>query len=538
MGRLIKGVNDLATVNPELAKEWHPTKNGYLRPEDVSAWDERKVWWMLPYDVPEDYPVEHLRGKHFDFEWESMVFTRHSKGAICPYLSKPAKGVWQGFNDLATVNPELAAQWHPTKNGDLTPFDVLAGNNQKAWWYLPYDVPEDYPVEHLRGKHYDFEWQASPNSRCRRGLGCPFLSGKAIWKGFNDLATVNPGLAKEWHPTKNGSLRPEDVTSNHHNKVWWYLPYDDSRTGKHFNFEWQATVLNRNYRGDGCPYLNISPAVWKGFNDLATVNPELAAEWHPTKNGDLTPSDVTGSCGKRVWWLLPYDVPEDYPIEHLRGKHFDFEWKIQIRNRNNGTGCPYLTNSAVWKGFNDLATVNPAVAAEWHPTKNGDLTASDVTYGSAKKVWWQVEHVDVKTGKHRVFEWKASISDRSKGHGCPYLANYKGELYVEQFLKQAGVEFEIHKRFDDLRGTRNGQLSYDFAISDDRCELILIEYNGVQHYKAIDYFGGDSKFKIQKQHDKLKREYAKKQGYKLITIKYTYDTYESVAEYLDEMLAA
>ena len=149
-----------------------------------------------------------------------------------------------------------------------------------------------------------------------------------------------------------------------------------------------------------------------------------------------------------------------------------------------------------------------------------------------------MEHVDVKTGKHRVFEWKASISDRSKGHGCPYLANYKGELYVEQFLKQAGVEFEIHKRFDDLRGTRNGQLSYDFAISDDRCELILIEYNGVQHYKAIDYFGGDSKFKIQKQHDKLKREYAKKQGYKLITIKYTYDTYESVAEYLDEMLAA
>lgn len=87
MGRLIKGVNDLATINPELAKEWHPTKNGDLRLEDVSAWDKRKVWWLLPYDVPEDYPVEHFRGKHFDFEWESSISIRHRKSAICPYLS-------------------------------------------------------------------------------------------------------------------------------------------------------------------------------------------------------------------------------------------------------------------------------------------------------------------------------------------------------------------------------------------------------------------------------------------------------------------
>ena len=457
MRRLMKGVNDLATVNPELAKEWHPTKNGDLRPEDVSAWDERKVWWMLPYDVPEDYPVENLRGKHFDFEWESSISIRHRKRAICPYLSKPAKGVWQGFNDLATVNPELAAQWHPTKNGDLRPEGVLAGCAKRVWWYLSYDVPMNYPIQHLRGKHFDFEWKTSISSRYRYNLGCPFLNGKALWTGFNDLATKNPELAKEWHPTKNGSLTPYDVTEN-------------SR--------------------------------------------------------------------KRVWWLLPYDVPDDYPVEHLRGKHFDFEWETQVRNRSNGAGCPFLSGHAVWKGFNDLATVNPELAREWHPTRNGDLTADSVTCSSFKKVWWQVEHYNAVTGKHHIFEWEAVISERSKGCGCPYLANYKGELYVEQFLKQAGVEFETHKRFADLRGTRNGQLSYDFAIRDDSYGYVFIEYNGIQHYESIDYFGGDSKLKKQKQHDKLKRDYAKKHGYKLITIKYTYDTYESVAEYLDKMLVA
>lgn len=85
-------------------------------------------------------------------------------------------------------------------------------------------------------------------------------------------------------------------------------------------------------------------------------------------------------------------------------------------------------------------------------------------------------------------------------------------------------------------GIGDGQLSYDFSISDEKHKYILIEYNGIQHYEANDYFGGEEQFKKQKEHDKRKRDYAKKHGYKLITIKYTYDTYESVEEYLDNEL--
>ena len=112
---------------------------------------------------------------------------------------------------LAETHPELAKQWHPTKNGDLKLEDVTAGSNKKVWWFLSYDVPEDYPVEHLRGKHFDFEWECIIQSRTRKGTGCPFLSNYAVLKGFNDLLTVRPDLAKEWHPTKNGSLTPRDV---------------------------------------------------------------------------------------------------------------------------------------------------------------------------------------------------------------------------------------------------------------------------------------------------------------------------------------
>ena len=241
----------LAEARPDLAKEWNYEKNGDLKPKDVSCGSNKKVWWKLPYDVPDDYPVEHLRGKHFDFEWESTIAHRNN-GRDCPYLN--GKAVWPGFNDIATINPELAAQWHPVKNGNLKPTKVTIGSKKKVWWILPYDVPDDYPIEHLRGKHFDFEWKASANERNYNG--CPYFSGKATWEGFNDLQTVNPTLAKEWHPTKNRGLKSTQVTVNSNRKVWWLLSYEDHKTGKYFNFEWQATVYSRN-QGVGCPYLTI-----------------------------------------------------------------------------------------------------------------------------------------------------------------------------------------------------------------------------------------------------------------------------------------
>ena len=531
------GFNDLATINPELAAQWHPTKNGDLKPTQVTANSGLKVWWSLPYDIPLDYPIEPLRGKHFKFEWEASIDNRN-KHQSCPYLI--GKAVWPGFNDLATTNPELAAQWHPIKNGDLKPTQVTANSGYKVWWLLHYDIPNDYFIESLKGKHFDFEWESTIANRSS-GFGCPFLSGRAIWPGFNDLATTNPELAAQWHPTKNGDLKPTQVTANTHKKVWWLLPYDvpidypvEYLRDKHFDFEWQATIYNRN-NGTDCPYLTGN-AIWPGFNDLATTNPELAAQWHTTKNGDLKPAQATVSTDKKVWWLLSYDVPIDYPVEYLRGKHFDFEWKASINSRNRGTGCPYLAGKAVWPGFNDLATTNPELAAQWHPTKNGDLRPTQVTANSNRKVWWLYPYDDPNTGKHSVFEWQATVYNRNNGTDCPYLTMYKGEEYIKQYLQENNTVYYAQQKFSNLFGINNGKLSYDFAIPDVKSRFILIEYNGIQHYESDEFFGGEEQFKKQQEHDRRKREYAKQHGYKLITIKYTHDTYEKVAEYLDKHL--
>ena len=519
----------LAEARPDLAKEWNYEKNGDLKPEDVSCGCNKKVWWKLPYDVPDDYPVEHLRGKHFEFEWEASINNR-TRGAGCPYFYGR---VWKGFNDLQTVNPELARQWHPTKNGNLTPTQIAAKSNKKVWWLFPYDDPNT-------GKHFEFEWQAIISSR-NAGLGCPFISGKAVWEGFNDLQTVNSELARQWHPTKNGDLKPTQVTANSSKMAWWILSYDvpldypvKHLRDKHFDFEWQAKIQSRN-NDRGCPYLSRQ-AVWEGFNDLQTVNPELARQWHPTKNGDLKPTQVTANSNKMAWWILSYDVPLNYPVKHLRDKHFDFEWQANIENRNNDSGCPYLNGRAVWEGFNDLQTVNQELAAQWHPTKNGNLKPTQVPTGSGRKIWWLLPYDDPKIEKCFNLEWLATINHRNNGSGCPYLIIYKGEEYIKQYLQKNNIVFNAQQKFSDLLGTGDGQLSYDFSIPNEKYGYVLIEYNGIQHYEANDYFGGEEKFKIQKEHDKRKRDYAKKHGYKLITVKYTYDTYESVEEYLNNEL--
>lgn len=120
-----------------------------------------------------------------------------------------------------------------------------------------------------------------------------------------------------------------------------------------------------------------APRSRKGRN-LSIARPDLAEYWHPTKNGDLTPEDVTVGSNKKVWWRHWH--------EGTRTWH---EWEESIRHRAEARRpCPYCANKRVLLGYNDLATTYPEIARRWHPTKNGNLTPRDVLEGSNKRVWW------------------------------------------------------------------------------------------------------------------------------------------------------
>ena len=169
----------------------------------------------------------------------------------------------------------------------------------------------------------------------------------------NSLASKYPEIAKQWNFEKNLSLKPEMIMPNSNKKIWWKCEN---------GHEWQAVVSSRTSGGLGCPYC-AGQKVLSGYNDLCTTNPEIASEWHPTKNGDLLPSMVSAGAGQKVWWICPV-CNKDY--------------QTAIYHRSNGKGCPYCSSKIIESGVNDLASHNPTLAAEWNLERNGDLTPSMV----------------------------------------------------------------------------------------------------------------------------------------------------------------
>lgn len=273
---------------------------------------------------------------------------------------------------------KLLNEWHYERNLPLRPEDVSYGSNRIVWWKCS---------NHL----CNHEWQTHINSRSIRGDGCPVCAGKKVKVGFNDLATLRPDLAAEWHPTKNGELTPYKVTLQSNKKVWWI---------DKLGHEWPAVISHMTGRNDRCPFC-INKKVSQGFNDLLTLRPDIAKEWNYEKNGDLRPENVMPGSNKKVWWKCSNPDCGD-------------EWEAQISRRcSRGSGCPVCDGKKVKVGFNDFATAFPLIADEWHSTKNGGLTPSDVTKSSNKRVWW-------KCGNPLCgHEWKTTVYHRSKGQGCP-----------------------------------------------------------------------------------------------------------------------
>ncbi len=213
--------------------------------------------------------------------------------------------------------PEIAAEWHPTKNAPLTAKEVTYGSNKIVWWQCQ--------------KVKNHIYQSSITSRTRkRSQGCSYCAGKKV-SSERSLATLFPEIAKEWHPTKNESLTPNDVTFASSKKVWWqclnqidhiYEAKISHRTRKENPTVCKVCALNKRS-------LKKSPPE----KSLATLFPEIAKEWHPTKNESLTPNDVTSASHRKVWWQC---------------KRFkDHVWDATVANRTRGeTGCRFCSNQS------------------------------------------------------------------------------------------------------------------------------------------------------------------------------------------------
>ena len=514
--------------NAELMVEWDFEKNTELGldPLHIGVGSHMKAWWKCS--------AGH--------SWYAMVSNRTDHDRACPYCAHQLP--IQGETDLATLFPDLAKQWHPLKN-NCSPSEVMKKKKKKAWWICS----------------EGHEWEAEIKSRTT-GVGCPYCCGKRVLKGFNDLATVNPDLAAEWHPTKNGDLTPEDVTDASGKKVWWLC-----KNGH----DYEMAVYNRK-RGSGCPKCSDAlrtsfpeqaifyyikqefPDAVNGYKDifdssmeldifipslkagieydgrvfhsstsnqlrdgrkyaickehgivliriremmrytpltlcdhkieipnasdkylnwainnlcyhlgrivlpdvrrdrkliqqyldkrnysLAEEYPEIAEEWDYDKNDPLIPENFAPHSNDKVGWIC---------------KKCGYKWNAAIgdRTRPDSTGCPACARKRMTqkntatriRKKGSFAECYPELLTEWDYDKNTDLSPYEISPGSGKKAWWKC--------KTCAFEWYGSISHRVQGRGCPYC-NHRIVIAGKNDL--ATLQPELIKEWDYSKNTLN-----------------------------------------------------------------------------------
>lgn len=376
--KALAGYNDLATVNPQLAKEWNYEKNGDLKPSDVLPGSQKMVWWKCP------------KGH----EWEKQVKDRNS-GLNCPYCSN--KRVLKGYNDLATTNPELLKEWDYEKNA-ISPYEITAGSEKMIWWIC--DSGHSY-------QSYLFNR--------KRGVGCPYCDGKKVLVGYNDLATTNPKLAEEWDYEKNGNLKPTDVTAGSHKKVYWKC------NNKH---EWEAGIKERN-KGQNCPYCS-NKKVLIGYNDLYTYcikkHMEYIIEEFDVEKNKFTMEEVIPGSGKAAWWKCPNGHSYKSAIE-----------RRVIRNQ----ACPICSHNILKKGYNDLATTHPEIAKEWDYERNKEKPDEVMAGSNIKKYWFICP---------KGHSYKTTVLGRKRGTDCPQcnIENHTSfpERAIFYYMKQYIGEVE------------------------------------------------------------------------------------------------
>ena len=505
---VVTDANRLPHVRPDLVAGWHPTKNKPLFPKDVSFGSGQTVWWKCSKHKIAfgQRIIERSRGR---LGCRLCVSERRGDAR-----SKPKAG-----ESFAERFPNLAVEWHPTKNSPRTPSNVKHGSGFQAWWICS-ECHAEYKIQVAMRKQHG----CPKCGIAKRGIA------RSIPKKGKSLADLHPDVANVWHPTKNGNLLPSAVRIFSNKKVWWQC-----RRGH----EWEASVTNRT-KGRGCPYCttkisrlqlrlytelmylfpdaklrhhiegiecdvflpSLSAAIevdgfyWhkkqarkdraknqqlqkrkiktirvrqpglpkigrhdvlqhpnetelkicqrtvkaiqasnlihrKDLHDverylastklqndalflklnnilpnplpgtsLAELKPAIAQEWHPSRNGILTPADVTLRSNLKCWWKC------------VKGE--DHEWQTSINERSSGRGCPFCAGRRVSKA-NNLMAMNPQLAAEWHTGKNKMLTPNDVTAFSHRRVWWQCP-----SNKEHIYDMP--VSERSNGHGCCFCA--------------------------------------------------------------------------------------------------------------------
>lgn len=473
--KVFKGFNDLATTNPALAKEWHPTKNLDLTPYDVTANSTKNVWWLCPVGHEYQRTVHQRYAAYTNCPiCDSRKRTSFPEQAVYFYLKKLYPDALSRYRIKEKSNMELdiyipsikfaveydGASWHKTeehhererkkynfcKDRGITLIRVKEKTGSR-WddvcdhaYYIKTvkrnDLHElekiihyildsictsiDDLLEHLQigsnvyGQNQEAYYipTIKPFKLFHHNIDVDLERDKAeiqnyVFKIENSLADLRPDVARKWNHEKNGRLTPDMFSVSSDEPVWWKCP--------ECGHEWKISInsMTGKKRGGGCAVCSASIRAQKSVDtkikkrgSLATVFPEIARSWHPTKNGTLTSCDVAPGSAKRVWWLC---------------EKCGYEWLACPHDRQKGRGCPHCAGKVPMVGVDDLGTTHPDLMKDWDYDKNININPQKLKAGSNKAVWWKCH----KCGHN----WQAVVEFRAQGFcRCPNCKKQNKQL--------------------------------------------------------------------------------------------------------------
>ena len=429
--KAVSATNNLEVNFPKIAKEWHPIKNGTLKANQVLWGSGKKVWWLCPrghvYDAKINNRTSPLSKSgcplcsNHSSEPEIRILTEamtifedvksqlalnsfpnfeSRRGKLDIYIPKidvvlEYDGSYfhrgKEAKDLRLVN-ELNAIGIKVIRVRCAPLQKLSAHDV----LVKSDVLKKKDLDQIFSKLIKFcseELTEKINGYLRKNTFTNEQLFRAYQSQFpsplpqNSLLVVHPEISKEWDYKKNYPLTPRNFAPHSSSKVYWKCENEHP--------SYPATIGARTGKNrTSCPVCSGNKV--HTSTSLATLKPQIAKQWHPTKNEKLKPDGFTCGSGKIVWWKCENGL--------------DHEWYVSIGSRagKNRKGlCPFCTNQKV-SVTNNFAEKYKELTAELHPNKNDALDATKII-GGAEKVWWRC-----KNGH----SYQQTFSDRKRGHGC------------------------------------------------------------------------------------------------------------------------
>ena len=439
-------LSNLLAVSPELAKQWHPTKNGDLKPDAVGVKSNKKVWWRCAL--------------HLEHEWEAVVASRQKSG--CPHCYHELKLTsWivgsDGKKRLEQLrdSPELFSELVALGADRDRLGSLYVGDTRTLTW---------------KCSTCNQSWQNQLRKRAVQGQGCTYCTNQTTHRG-NSLLALHPDIAAQWDYQENshdGKLvnGPGSINPGTHDKAWWKCPHGHT---------WRTEIRQRVMQETGCPKCNPKVSKfelrlgceieavfgltiargkrmygWEADLQIPSLNVIVEVDgfpWHsPSRDPralgrDKKKNAVFQENGHRVFRMREVRLP---PIDNCVTVPFEdganqlvackalamaiaemLDMPDDLRQRALAyqesseyiAGAEYRQLAAtlhIPSVGESLAETHPHLAAQWCVDENLPLTPELVQPASKKKVWWACSNGHV---------WDATIGSRAiLGTGCRFCS--------------------------------------------------------------------------------------------------------------------